>query len=358
MDLAIARNGSSGSSPLISAIWFVRSMSSSRPSPSGRVLITGGAGFIGSHLADRLLDDGWKVVVVDNFDPFYDPARKRARVARHADDPTYHLAETDVRDLEALRSIFQRFSFDAVVHLAARASVRASIDDPITCQQVNVTGTQHLLELAQEHGVEQFVFGSSSSVYGTNPNVPWSEDDTDLQPISPYASTKLSAELLGHTYQHLYDLRFVALRFFTVYGPRQRPDLAIHKFARLALEDEPIPVYGNGSTQRDYTYVGDVVRAIRAAMTYEDESYAVMNIGSGQPVPLTEMIDTLERVLGRPIEREHLPEQPGDVPQTWADIDRAGQRLNYEPQVDLRTGIRRFLESHVQDPEPVVRVGA
>jgi UDP-glucuronate 4-epimerase len=324
-------------------------MSSSRPSPSGRVLITGGAGFIGSHLADRLLADGWKVVVVDNFDPFYDPARKRARVARHADDPRYHLAEMDVRELEALRSVFQRFSFDAVVHLAARASVRASIDDPITCQQVNVTGTQNLLELAREHGVEQFVFGSSSSVYGTNPNVPWSEDDTDLQPISPYASTKLSAELLGHTYQHLYDLRFVALRFFTVYGPRQRPDLAIHKFARLALEGEPIPVYGDGSTRRDYTYVGDVVRAIRTAMEYEAESYAVMNIGSGQPVALTDMIDVLERALGRRIEREHLAEQPGDVPQTWADIGRAKERLGYEPQVGLREGIRRFLDAHLEE---------
>jgi UDP-glucuronate 4-epimerase len=333
-------------------------MAFSPASPPGRVLITGGAGFIGSHLADRLLADGRRVTVVDSFHSYYDPSVKRRNVAPHAGDPDYRLAEIDIRDRDALASVFQRSSFDVIVHLAARAGVRASINDPIACQQVNVTGTQHLLELAQEHGVEQFVFGSSSSVYGTNPNVPWSEDDTDLQPISPYASTKLSAELLGHTYQHLYDLRFVALRFFTVYGPRQRPDLAIHKFARLALEDEPIPVYGDGSTRRDYTYVGDVVRAIRAAMGYEAESYAVMNIGSGQPVTLTEMIDTLEDALGRPIEREHLAEQPGDVPQTWADIDRAGQRLNYEPQVDLRTGIRRFLESHVQDPEPVARVGA
>jgi len=333
-------------------------MPPSRSSASGRVLITGGAGFIGSHLADRLLADGRRVTVVDNFDPFYDPARKRARVARHADDPKYHLAETDVRDLDALRSVFQRFSFEAVVHLAARASVRASIDDPITCQQVNVTGTQNLLELAQEHGVDRFVFGSSSSVYGTNPNVPWSEDDTDLQPISPYASTKLSAELLGHTYQHLYDLRFVALRFFTVYGPRQRPDLAIHKFARLALEGEPIPVYGDGSTRRDYTYVGDVVRAIRAAMGYEAESYAVMNIGSGQPVTLTEMIDTLEDALGRPIERNHLPEQPGDVPQTWADIGRAKERLGYEPRVGLREGIRRFLDAHLEASGSEASVGA
>jgi UDP-glucuronate 4-epimerase len=223
------------------------------------------------------MEEGWEVTVVDNFDPYYDPARKRENVEPHLDNPRYHLAEVDIRDADALRSVFLGSSFDVIVHLAARAGVRASINDPIACQQVNVTGTQQLLELAQEHDVPQFVFGSSSSVYGTNSDVPWSEEDHDLRPISPYASTKLSAEFLGHTYQHLYDLRFVALRFFTVYGPRQRPDLAIHKFARLALRDEPIPVYGDGTTRRDYTYVGDIVRGIRAAMDYEDESHAVMN---------------------------------------------------------------------------------
>jgi UDP-glucuronate 4-epimerase len=308
-------------------------------------LVTGGAGFIGSHLVDSLMDDGWEVTVVDNFDPYYDPAVKRENVAPHLNHPRYHLAEVDIRDADALRSVFLGASFDVIVHLAARAGVRASIDDPIACQQVNVTGTQHLLELAQEHDVPQFVFGSSSSVYGTNPDVPWDEEDHDLRPISPYASTKLSAEFLGHTYQHLYDLRFVALRFFTVYGPRQRPDLAIHKFARLALQYEPIPVYGDGTTRRDYTYVGDIVRGIRAAMDYDAESYAVMNVGSGQPVELNDMIDALEDVLGRTLERNHLPEQPGDVPQTCADIGRAKKRLNYEPKVGLREGIRKFLTS-------------
>jgi len=309
------------------------------------VLVTGGAGFIGSHLVDTLMDEGWEVAVVDNFDPYYDPAVKRENVAPHRDDPRYHLAEVDIRDADALRLVFLGSSFDVIVHLAARAGVRASINDPIACQQVNVTGTQHILELAQEHDVPQFVFGSSSSVYGTNPDVPWSEEDHDLRPISPYASTKLSAEFLGHTYQHLYDLRFVALRFFTVYGPRQRPDLAIRKFARLALQDEPIPVYGDGTTRRDYTYVGDIVRGIRAAMDYDAESYAVMNVGSGQPVELNDMIDALEDVLGQNLERNHLPEQPGDVPQTWADIGRAKKRLSYEPQVELREGIRKFLTS-------------
>jgi UDP-glucuronate 4-epimerase len=291
------------------------------------------------------MDDGWEVTIVDNFDPYYDPAIKRENVAPHRDHPRYHLAEVDIRDADALCSVFLGSSFDVIVHLAARAGVRASIDDPIACQQVNVTGTQHLLELAQEHDVPQFVFGSSSSVYGTNPDVPWSEEDHDLRPISPYASTKLSAEFLGHTYQHLYDLRFIALRFFTVYGPRQRPDLAIHKFARLALQDEPIPEYGDGTTRRDYTYVGDIVRGIRAAMEYDDEDYAVMNIGSGEPVQLNDMIDTLERVLEQSLERNHLPEQPGDVPRTWADISRAGELIDYEPRVDFEDGGGRFVDS-------------
>jgi UDP-glucuronate 4-epimerase len=289
--------------------------------------------------------------MVDNFDPFYDPALKRERVERHremareTEGAQYDLAEVDIRDLDALRSVFLGRSFDAVVHLAAKAGVRASIQDPIGCQEVNVTGTQHLLELAVEHGIPQFVFTSSSSVYGLNEDVPWSEDDSVLKPISPYASTKVSAELLGHTYSHLYDLRFLALRLFTVYGPRQRPDLAIRKFARLALQDEPIPVYGDGSTSRDYTYVGDAVRALRSAMGVTDRDYAIVNVGSGTPVRLSEMIDALEDVLGRPIERDHRPEQPGDVPRTWADISRAKELLGYEPRVELREGMARLLES-------------
>lgn len=314
-----------------------------KQSNPGSALVTGGAGFIGSHVVDRLVEEGWEVTVVDNFDPYYDPSVKRQNVAPYQDHPRYHLAEVDIRNADALRSVFLGSSFDVIVHLAARAGVRASINDPIVCQQVNVTGTQHLLELAQEHDVPQFVFGSSSSVYGTNPDVPWSEEDHDLRPISPYASTKLSAEFLGHTYQHLYDLRFVALRFFTVYGPRQRPDLAIHKFARLALQGEPIPVYGDGTTRRDYTYVSDIVRGIRAAMEYDAESYAVMNVGSGEPIELNDMICTLEDVLDQTLQRNHLPEQPGDVPQTWAAISRAKQLLGYSPEVDFRSGVERFL---------------
>lgn len=309
----------------------------------GSVLITGGAGFIGSHVADQLLDEGWKVTVVDNFDSYYDPTFKRENVEPHLGETRYRLAEVDIRDADALRSMFLRASFDAIVHLAARAGVRASINDPIVCRQVNVTGTQHLLELAQEHDVPRFVFGSSSSVYGTNPDVPWSEDDHDLRPISPYASTKLSAELLGHTYSHLYDLRFIALRFFTVYGPRQRPDLAIHKFVRLALQGEPIPVYGDGTTRRDYTYIKDVVHGIRQALKYENESYSIFNIGSGKPIELEDMISTIEEALGKTIKRDYQEEKPGDVPQTWADISRARKLLDYNPEIKLNEGIKEFI---------------
>lgn len=308
-------------------------------------LITGGAGFIGSHLADRLLEEGWKVTVVDSFDPYYDPAVKRANVAPHRAHPRYRLEELDIRNLKALKQVFTSSSFDVVVHLAAKAGVRASIRKPISCQEVNVTGTHNLLELAKEHGIPQFVFGSSSSVYGVNPNVPWSEDDSVLRPISPYASTKVSAELLGHTYSHLYGIRFIALRFFTVYGPRQRPDLAINKFTRLILQGEPIPLYGDGTTSRDYTFVSDIVSGIRAAMDYRGSDYAVINLGSGRPVQLTTMVDLLEEALDRPVEREHLPEQPGDVPRTWAKIDRAKQLLGYEPRVDLAEGIQHFVDS-------------
>lgn len=312
---------------------------------SGSVLVTGGAGFIGSHLVDRLLEEGWQITVLDNFDPYYDPAAKRANIAPHCSHSRYRLEEIDIRDLEALEAVFARSSFDVIVHLAAKAGVRASIQKPISCQEVNVTGTHNLLELAKKHGIPHFVFGSSSSVYGVNPNVPWSEDDSVLRPISPYASTKVSAELLGHTYSYLYDIRFIALRFFTVYGPRQRPDLAINKFTRLILQGEPIPLYGDGTTSRDYTYVSDIVSGIRAAMDYRDSDYAVINLGSGRPVQLTMMVDLLEETLDRSVERKHLPEQPGDVPRTWAKIDRAKQLLGYEPRVDLAEGIQRFVAS-------------
>jgi UDP-glucuronate 4-epimerase len=256
-------------------------------------LVTGGAGFIGSHLVDRLLAEGWQVTVADNFDPFYPRQIKERNIGPQRQLATYRLVEVDIRDLSGLRQVFD-VPYDAIVHLAAKAGVRPSIADPISYQEVNVRGTQNMLELAREMGVKQFVFASSSSVYGVNPNVPWREDDHVLQPISPYASTKVSGELLGHVYSHLYGIRFVGLRFFTVYGPRQRPDLAIHKFAKLMLAGKPIPVFGDGSSRRDYSYVDDIVTGIRAGMEYDRTPFEIVNLGNDRTVSLTEMIGGLE----------------------------------------------------------------
>ncbi len=227
------------------------------------VLITGAAGFIGSHLVDSLLADGWHVTAVDSFDPFYAIETKERNIAPHLRHPHYSLARIDIRDGAALQKLSPRY--DAIVHLAARAGVRPSIADPRTYQEVNVAGTQNILELARQSGTPHVVFASSSSVYGVNPNTPWRESDYVLQPISPYASTKVSGELLGHVYSHLYGFRFIALRFFTVYGPRQRPDLAIHSFARKMLAGDRIPVFGDGTTRRDYTFISDIVSGIRGS---------------------------------------------------------------------------------------------
>jgi len=276
-------------------------------------LVTGGAGFIGSHLVDRLLEEGWRVTVVDNFDPFYDPEMKERNVAPHRDHSEYRLYRLDIRDMEGLRTQLQG-EYDVIVHLAAKAGVRPSIQDPLTYQEVNVEGTQNMLEFAKERGVRQFVFASSSSVYGVNPNVPWREDDHVLLPISPYASTKVSGELMGHVYSHLYGIRFIALRFFTVYGPRQRPDLAVHKFARMMLRGEPLPLFGDGSSRRDYTYIDDIVDGVRAAMEYEATPYEVINLGNNRTVSLLEMVRHLEQAMGIDAQIAWLPEQPGDVP--------------------------------------------
>lgn len=306
-------------------------------------LVTGGAGFIGSHLVDRLLAEGWRVTVVDNFDPFYDPAIKERNVAEHLLNDRYTLHRLDIRDLPALRHELMD-TYDVIVHLAAKAGVRPSIQDPVTYQEVNVTGTQNMLEFARERGIRQFVFASSSSVYGVNPDVPWREDDHVLMPISPYASTKVSGELLGHVYSHLYGIRFIAMRFFTVYGPRQRPDLAIHKFARLMLAGERIPFFGDGNTRRDYTYIDDIIQGVRAAMDYEATQYEVVNLGNNQTVSLSEMVQALERILGVKAKIERLPEQPGDVPQTWADVSKARTLLGYAPMTDFAAGLALFCQ--------------
>ena len=308
-----------------------------------RVLVTGGAGFIGSHLVDSLLADGHSVTALDNFDPFYDRATKDRNIEAHRRHANWRLVEADIRGVPDLRRRLTE-DFDIIVHLAAKAGVRPSIADPLGYQDVNVAGTQALLEFARERRVPQFVFASSSSVYGVNPRVPWREDDHVLQPISPYASTKVSGELLGHVYSHLFGIRFVALRFFTVYGPRQRPDLAIHKFARLIEAGTPIPVYGDGSTRRDYTYVDDVIAGLRRAMAYDGSLFEVVNLGNNQTITLVEMIAGLEKALGRAATIDRQPEQPGDVPQTWADLAKAEALLGYHPQTSYADGVRRFVD--------------
>lgn len=314
-----------------------------------RILVTGGAGFIGSHLVDRLLAEGeWRVTVVDDFNDFYAPAIKRDNVRAHQQNPSYQLFEADIRDKVALSKIFAEHKFDCIVHLAARAGVRPSLSQPLLYVETNINGTMNLLELAREQGTRQFVFGSSSSVYGVNEKVPFSEDDPIFKPISPYAATKAAGELLCHTYSHLYGLRCVCLRFFTVYGARQRPDLAIHKFAQLISEGKPIPVFGDGTTRRDYTYIDDIIAGVRAAIDYvaghDRSEYEVINLGESRTVELRELISLLEKELDLNAMIQRQPLQPGDVPQTFADISKARRLLNYNPQTQIEAGIRLFVE--------------
>lgn len=326
-----------------------------------KILLTGHAGFIGSHLLERLLAEGHTVVGVDNFDPFYDLAIKEANLvaARAAAKPgqltelNFDLAEPAAYEqLNQSSPIIHHSSgiksstpaFDAVIHLAAKAGVRPSIADPVGYQRANVIATQNLLEFAREQSIRQFVFAGSSSVYGVNPNVPWSEDDAVLRPISPYASTKVSGELLGHVYSHLYGIRFLSLRFFTVYGPRQRPDLAIHKFTRMILDGQPIPVFGDGSTRRDYTFVADIIDGIHAALHFDKSTYEIINLGNDQTVTLSEMIATIETALGKKAIIDRQPDQPGDVPQTWANVQKGKQLLGYEPKTSFKNGVERFVE--------------
>ena len=310
-----------------------------------RILVTGGAGFIGSHLVDRLLDGGdARVTVVDNFSDFYDPAIKRANIAPYLATENFELVEADITDSRVMEDLFSRSKFDCVVHLAARAGVRPSLEAPLAYETTNVRGTFNLLEAARRTEVPRFIFGSSSSVYGVNSRVPFSEDDPVASPISPYAVTKIAGEAACHTYSHLYGLRIVCLRLFTVYGARQRPDLAIHKFARLISKGLPIPMFGDGTTRRDYTYIDDIIAGLIAAMKYDDSSFEVINLGESRTVELRRLVELIEQALGKRAIIDHQPQQPGDVPVTFADVSKARRLLGYEPATQIEDGIQKFVE--------------
>ena len=311
------------------------------------VLLTGGAGFIGSHVAEALLKRGYQLSIIDNLDNFYEPGRKKENLAQTRMAGKFEFFELDICDLGPLRKALRNAQPDIVVHLAARAGVRPSIEQPSLYERVNVAGTVNLLELARELHVNRLIFGSSSSVYGATNRVPFSEDDPVLHPISPYAATKLAGELMGYTYASLYGTQILCLRFFTVYGPRQRPDLAIHKFTALIEAEKPIPVYGDGSMGRDYTYIDDIVAGVLSSLEYRFPSagvpFDVFNLGNSHPVKLAELIEYLEAATGRPAVRDPRPLQPGDVPLTWANIDKASRLLGYRPQTRMEDGLKKFV---------------
>jgi UDP-glucuronate 4-epimerase len=306
-----------------------------------KALVTGAAGFIGSHLTERLLRDGWTVTGVDNFDGFYDPQVKRSNIAPCLSDPRFRLVEADIRDKAAMEKAVEEGT-EVIVHLAARAGVRPSIAEPVLYVDVNINGTVALLEVARQRKVGRFVFASSSSVYGNNEKVPFAEEDNVDFPISPYAATKKAGELICHTYHHLYGIAINCLRFFTVYGPRQRPDLAIHKFARLIEQGQPIPIFGDGTMMRDFTYSDDIINGVVAAID-RCQDYQIYNLGESQPISVTDLIAELENALGKKAIRKHLPTQPGDVERTYADVTKAEVQLGYRPSTNIQTGLARFV---------------
>lgn len=307
-----------------------------------RALVTGGAGFIGSHLVDRLLGEGHEVVAIDNFDPFYPAEAKRRNLAGAASHPGFRLVEQDIRDAAGIDRVVGEFGPQAIIHLAARAGVRPSLEQPALYCDVNVTATAHLLNAACRLSPRpKFVYASSSSVYGDRDNAPFRETDPVDLPVSPYAATKKACELLAHTFHHIYQLPVTGLRFFTAYGPRNRPDLAISKFARLIDAGKPVPMFGDGSTRRDYTYVGDIVDGIVRA-TDRCTGHHLYNLGNSSPVTLAEMIAAIGEALGKEPIIDRQPEQPGDVRQTFADITRAENELGYRPSTPFRDGLALF----------------
>jgi UDP-glucuronate 4-epimerase len=305
-----------------------------------KTLVTGAAGFIGSHLCQRLLAEEWNVVGVDNFDDFYDPEIKRRNITECLKNKNFQLVEADIRNGAAIDKVVAD-GIEIIVHLAARAGVRPSIEKPLLYADVNINGTMILLEAARKHSIKKFIFGSSSSVYGNNKKVPFSERDSVDFPISPYAATKKACELICHTYHYLYNIDITCLRFFTVYGPRQRPDLAIHKFAKLIEQDKPIPVFGDGSMMRDFTYIDDIINGTVAAME-KCAGFNIYNLGESRPITVNDLIAEIEKALGRKAVKEYLPPQPGDVERTYADVTKAIEELGYNPTTTIEAGLKKF----------------
>lgn len=307
-------------------------------------LITGGAGFIGSSLADKLLREGHEISIIDNFNDYYSPSIKETNIQHNLTNPLYHLFRNDIEDISALEHIFASSPIDVVIHLAGRAGVRPSLEQPVEYVKSNILGTVNLLEMMKKYHVNKMVFASSSSVYGNCSEAIFSEDLKVTEPISPYAATKSACEQLCYTWHHLYNLNIICLRFFTVYGPRQRPDLAINKFTRLIEAGQPIPMYGDGSTKRDYTFIDDILQGICAAINYNQTSYEIINLGGGEPITLKRMIETIEQTLGQKAIIQQLPMQPGDVNKTVCDWSKAHNLLHYTPRTSFAEGIKKFIE--------------
>ena len=307
-----------------------------------KILLTGGAGFIGSHLAERLVEQGHRLFLVDDLNDFYSPETKRRNLENIKIKASFEFVQTDICDQAAVKKVFEQYRPEVIIHLAARAGVRPSLEQPFLYERVNVLGTLVLLELARLYGVRRLVFASSSSIYGITSKTPFSEDESNPNPISPYGVTKLAGEKLCYAYSHLHQLSTVCLRFFTVYGPRQRPDLAIHKFAKLIEQGKEISVFGDGSSFRDYTYIDDIVDGILATLELQTP-FEIFNLGNSNPVSLTEMIRLLERHLGKKAQLQFKESQPGDMPFTFANLSKAKQQLGYSPKVPFETGLSRFV---------------
>lgn len=315
-------------------------------------LVTGGAGFIGSSVCEKILEDGNKAIAIDNFCDFYNPKIKENNIKEMIKNEKFKLYKNDIRDKEAIKKIFDGNNIDVVIHLAAMAGVRPSIENPVLYQEVNCMGTQNILEEMKEHNINKLVMASSSSVYGNCKEVPFKENMIVDFAISPYAATKKANEVMTHVYHKLFNMNVIMLRFFTVYGPKQRPDLAINKFTRLILEDKEIPMFGDGTTSRDYTYIDDIIDGIIKSCNYVEQNnnvYEILNLGNSSPVCLVEMINTIGKVLGKDPKINKLPMQPGDVERTFADVSKARKLIGYEPKITFEEGIKNFVNWYKQN---------